>query len=168
MQHSKGIEANMRTSHAHTLNHGSTPTYNSWANMIQRCTNPHHPNYAYYGGRGITVCERWLLFGGFLADMGIKPSGMSIERKDNNGNYEPANCCWATGKEQSRNRRNNKPITHEGVTKTFAQWAEDAGIGFYTLRDRMRRGWPFAIAISTPTLSPSQYSRAANARAGRP
>lgn len=92
-------------------------TFKSWAKMIERCTNPNHQAYKSYGGRGITVCERWRSFANFLADMGERPSrGMSIDRIDVNGNYEHANCRWSTQAQQCRNRRNNK-LTEESASE---------------------------------------------------
>jgi hypothetical protein len=73
--------------------------------MIQRCTNPRRDNFSYYGGRGIEVCDRWRTFENFLADMGERPTGLTLDRVDNDGNYEPGNCCWATRKQQISNRR---------------------------------------------------------------
>lgn len=85
-----------------------TPTYRSWQSMIQRCLNENHQSFECYGGRGISVCERWTTFDGFLSDMGIRPTGTTLDRVDNDRGYEPSNCRWATGHEQTVNRRTTK------------------------------------------------------------
>ncbi len=99
--------------HGHRRHYGRTPIYNSWAGMIQRCTNKHSGQYKDYGGRGITVCKRWATFANFLTDMGSSwRSGLSIDRINNDGNYEPGNCKWSTKIEQNNNRRESHVVRH--------------------------------------------------------
>lgn len=136
-----------------TRTHGlaGTTTYAIWSSMRDRCTKPHRKDYPRYGGRGISVCDRWMSsFDAFLSDMGIRPSGMSIDRIDTNGNYEPSNCRWATLKEQARNHSRNHNVTIGGVSKCIAQWIEEFGISSGTVSSRMQRGWPPEKALTTP------------------
>ena len=132
--------------------HGMTghPLYRVWATMIMRCNNKNDASFHKYGARGITVCDRWRKsFSAFYADMGERPAGHSIERIDNDGPYSPENCRWATPKEQAANRRNEKPITHNGMTMSLRQWAIKVGIHRGTLLYRLRR-MTFEDAITAP------------------
>lgn len=124
------------------ITHGmhATPTWQAWKDMKARCSNPNLKNYARYGGRGIRVCERWLKFENFLADMGIRPDGMTLERKENDGDYEPGNCRWATRLEQARNTRRNRYIEIDGKRLTLSEWARDRGVSRFLIRDRIDAG----------------------------
>lgn len=131
--------------------HGKThsSTYQSWGCMIQRCTNKKHLNYKDYGGRGITICEKWLTFSGFYEDMGDRPEGTSLDRKDNEKGYCKDNCRWLSQKEQSNNTRANVRITFNGETLTVSQRAEKTGIKRGTLNNRLFRGkWPLELALN--------------------
>lgn len=123
-----------------------------WKSMRGRCQNPNVTGYQYYGGRGITVCERWNSFANFLADMGPRPSsGHSIERKDNDGSYSPENCCWATRLEQACNVQKSRRITHDGRTQTISQWARELNMEYNTLFGRISNyGWAHERALTTP------------------
>ncbi len=115
----------------------SRPEYGPWCHMRGRCEKPEHKNYALYGGRGIRVCDRWQEFANFLADMGDRPPGGTLDRIDVNGNYEPSNCRWATQKEQTRNKRTNHLIEYQGTRKPIGQWAEELGIPYNRLWQRL-------------------------------
>jgi len=112
--------------------------YQIWKAIRQRCLNPKHASYWRYGGRGIFICERWNDFSNFLADMGKRPSkGHSIDRIDNNGNYEPKNCRWATVNEQSRNKKNNRWYEYDGLKMILEDWASFWGIDQSTLHEHL-------------------------------
>lgn len=96
--------------HGYSSRQGRSPTYESWMCMRQRCGNPRNGQYHNYGGRGITICDRWRSFENFLADMGERPEGKTLDRRDNDGNYEPENCGWATPKEQRANQRQKSAV----------------------------------------------------------
>lgn len=129
-----------------------TPEWISWQQMTSRCRKPNNRLYKDYGGRGITVCERWNSFKNFLADMGLRPSlKHSIDRIDNNKGYSPENCRWATAREQSQNRRSSYMITFKGKTMNLSQWAAAIGFPYHTLSNRIRNlGWSAEDALTTP------------------
>lgn len=131
--------------------HSNSPTYTSWYAMKRRCIYPKQDSYPYYGGRGITVCERWMTFENFLADMGVRPSkNHSVDRINANGNYEPSNCRWATAKEQAGHKKNNLVLTLDGKSMILTDWAEKYGIPIPTLKGRLRRGVPLRDALTMP------------------
>lgn len=129
----------------------NSPTYYSWKGMRQRCENPKDPSYGRYGALGIRVCERWSRFENFLADMGIRPEGTTLDRKDVHGNYEPDNCRWATKEQQQNNRRNNQKFEYQGESLTVPEWARRYGMNPITLETRINRhGWTIEKALTTP------------------
>jgi len=124
------------------------PDYNIWKLMRERCRNPKLRCYKNYGGRGIRVCRRWVLFSNFIADMGPRPTPHhTIDRIDVNGHYEPGNCRWATPREQNRNRRCNTVLTLNGESKCLQEWADDLGISSSTLVNRLA-DWPLERALT--------------------
>ena len=130
----------------------SSRTYRIWVGMKQRCQNHNNPKFPSYGGRGITVCNRWQSFQHFFADMGHAPPGKSIERKNNSLGYLPSNCIWATPRDQSNNGRHNVFLSADGKTLTMAQWARQQNLNEATLRRRINvLGWDIYTAIFTPT-----------------
>jgi hypothetical protein len=116
------------------------PWYVSWGHMWRRCTDPKNNRYALYGGRGITVCERWRDSALFYADMGERPVGCSLERRDNNGPYAPENCYWATRTQQGRNQRTNRWVTFQNVTLLVTEWPLVLGHSRQVLSYHLCRG----------------------------
>lgn len=137
-------------------NHGMTGTrlYEIWKGIIKRCCSQSNKAYHNYGGRGITVCEEWLhdfrKFYDWAIANGYK-EGLSIDRIDNNGNYEPSNCRWGTQKEQMNNTRKNHIITYKGETHTISEWADIVGICYNTLSNRINQyHWDIERALTEP------------------
>jgi hypothetical protein len=133
--------------HGHARKGGFSSTYVSWYQMINRCTNPKAGDFKYYQGRGITVCERWRDFRNFLSDMGKRPRGTWLDRADNNGNYEPSNCRWATPTQQVRNRRNARLIEWDGKLLPLAEVCERTNTPYMRAFYRLSVGWPIERAF---------------------
>lgn len=137
-----------------------TPTFTAWVNMIQRCTNSKHKSYARYGGRGITVCERWLRsFDAFLEDVGEKPAGLELDREKNHLGYEPGNCRWVTRVVNGNNRDVCHAITHDGRTHNIKQWAAELGISHQTIAYRLKAKWSVEDALTTPVAHGNGWKR---------
>ena len=148
------VKRSNRYRHGHNPKSGPSGTYKSWLGMVYRGSgNGTAITRASYRDRGIVVCARWRLFDHFLDDMGCRPEGTSLDRIDNDGDYEPGNCRWATATQQARNKRNNRHITHGGETLTCSGWEERTGIKSATIRARLDAGWSAAKTLATPTTS---------------
>lgn len=130
----------------------NSPEHRIWIGMRSRCSNPRNTKWHIYGGRGITVCERWDSFEAFFKDMGQRPSSIhSIERIDGNGNYSPDNCAWASPTTQNRNTTRNRSLTYRGRTQTISAWAEEAGMAYGTLYRRLNtEGLDISEALNRP------------------
>lgn len=154
MTQSCGCLQRERTSAAaktHGCSRGDVAEYRIWKNMHTRCLNPNAPCFADYGARGISICDRWRTsFEAFMGDMGPRPSKRhTIDRFPNNdGNYEPGNCRWATMAQQATNRRNTVTVTLNGVTKPLVTWCREIGIPYTTARKRLNRGVPADEALT--------------------
>ena len=125
-------------------------TYLSWTLMKQRCLNKNAPDYAVYGGKGITICKQWLKFINFYADMGDRPTGLTLERIDNEKGYKPNNCRWASRRDQSINRSITRWITFNGETLCVTDWARRYGLSKARLFQRLEAGWSIKKALITP------------------
>jgi hypothetical protein len=133
--------------------HGASgsPTFNSWKAMMARCNDTSHPGYLDYGGRGISVCEGWLSYDGFRADMGDRPENTTLNRKNNDGPYDQSNCNWATNREQALNTSRNVWIDFDGRSQTIIEWAEELGMSPKTIWSRMNvLGWSVEQTLTQP------------------
>lgn len=129
----------------------NSAVYHSWRNMLDRCENHNHTEYARYGARGIKVCDRWHTFSGFWADMGdTYRDGLSIDRIDVCGDYFPGNCRWATRLEQANNKRNTFFVTLDDETHSLADWCRMRNLNYQAVHARIRYGWDIEKALSTP------------------
>jgi hypothetical protein len=142
------------------------PLYQTLRNMKNRCYNPKDKRYPEYGGRGITVCDQWHDLEGFIADMGSSHFvGATIERENVNGNYEPSNCAWVTAKAQASNKRSNIMLSHNGKTQCLQHWADEVGITYGTLWERIKvQKWSAERALTTAPLSADERCELARAQ----
>lgn len=136
----------------------SNSIYNLWKAMRMRCLSPKVKAYDSYGGRGIRICERWDSFENFVADMGPRPEGMTLERKDNDGNYEPANCVWASRTNQANNRRSNRIVEYAGERLTLAELSRKFGIPYGRLYMRLSRGVSIEQAVLKELERPKWFA----------
>lgn len=128
----------------------STPEFKIWTAMLQRCLNPKSDVYRRYGGRGITVCKRWFKFENFIKDMGWRPTpDLSLERRNNNSHYTPANCYWATREQQENNKRTTRRLRFNGRTQSIAQWGREVGLHRSVIGTRLRLGWTVQESLTT-------------------
>lgn len=139
-----------RTTHGETKGDKVSTEYVVWHNMKRRCLDPSNERYADYGGRGITVCDRWMEFSNFLADMGRRPEGKSLNRIDNDKNYCKENCEWATNLVQANNARSNIVIEMNGQKHTIAEWCRILNRNRQTVYVRIFKGWDAVRALITP------------------
>lgn len=149
----KELTKSRSTKHGAFAAYGETREMSSYRAAKKRCTDPKHHKYPSYGGRGIRMCEAWLNdFGCFLRDMGPRPPGTTLERKDANGHYSPENCEWATSRQQARSRRNNLWVEHKGVRMILSDYATAVGVSYKALHSRVSRGQNFAEAAQALLL----------------
>lgn len=129
--------------------HG-TPTYRSWVRMKQRCLDKNCRDYVWYGAKGVKICDRWMSFENFYADMGERKDGLTLERKNNSIGYEPDNCMWASRREQSVNRTITRWIEYRGEVLCMTDWARRYGLTKARLSQRLNAGWPIEAALTKP------------------
>ena len=161
------------TKHGHSTRSRYSHEYRCWISMKGRCLSPSNTGYPYYGGRGIGICKCWHSFENFYSDMGPAPSNQhTIERRNVNEDYSPSNCCWATRKEQSMNRRSNRRVEYRDESRPVAEWIEILGLDEELVRSRLKLGWAFVDAVERPVgyypaYSGTSYKDIAGQRFGR-
>lgn len=138
------------TTHGYSFRNQHSDTYKVWAGMRKRCNTPSCMAYPYYGGRGIKVCAQWDCFENFLADMGEKPQGMSIDRINGDGDYTKDNCQWAEKSDQIKNRSSTRYVEAHGKRMTISEWSTETGLTYYTIYLRLRRGMSDLDAVAVP------------------
>lgn len=141
-----------------------TPTFKSWSEMRNRCNNPNFKQFKDWGGRGITICPEWDTFLRFFSDMGERPSGTSLDRKDNSKGYSKENCQWSDKKTQNRNKRNNRVLTIDEESMCISAWSDRSGVMASTIIYRLNCGWETRSAVfekgstwkSKPAIAPAE------------
>lgn len=156
------------TKHGHTTKSGQSRTYNSWTTMIQRCTNPKATKYDLYGGAGVSVSDEWRSFDRFLADMGERPEGKTLDRIDGSKGYCKENCRWATPLEQQANLRSNVNVRYRGETLNMKALSRRLGVDVSTLKYRIRKGWPETRWAEPPMITGARNLHAGTARVRQP
>lgn len=144
--------------HGHALSSGRSPTYEVWKGMRDRCYRKTASQYFRYGARGIRVCERWMTFENFLADMGERPENKTLGRIDNEGNYSPKNCRWESQQEQDRNKRNSILLERDGEILCLAQWERKLGLSQSTLYHRYKEGRPMPTGLRLLTEQEKRHA----------
>ena len=147
-RHKKSCGCEKRISKCKTHGLSQNPIYRIWQGMMSRCYKKNNKSYLRYGGRRISVCERWKDINNFFNDMGYPPKKMSIDRMDNNGNYELSNCKWATPIEQANNRKNNRILNLNGKCQSVMMWSRETGIQSNTISRRLILGWSIEEALT--------------------
>jgi hypothetical protein len=153
----------LRRTRGGPITHGLSrrPEHPVWCSMITRCDNPNSKNYPRYGGRGISVCQRWRAFEAFFKDMGPRPSpAHQLDRIDNDKGYEPGNCRWATPVEQSRNTCRTRFVEFRGETRCITEWSEITGLSKDAIRSRLERGWSVEMALTQPSRGAARIEKA--------
>jgi len=144
--------------HGHSPNGCHTREYDIWVSMRSRVFNPRNKRYKFYGERGITICARWNDFRNFFAGMGKRPRGRTLHRVDNDGNYCPENCVWATTETQARAKTNTRWVSFQGKTRSLADWADDYFLPYHTLYFRLSMGWDIKRALTKTIKDQGQFS----------